>query len=115
MRFVTLAQLAEWTADGDFVAVGFPYESSRASGAGDPSLHELGQAIDLFILSTRVLSARYGEPDFPSAERPSPAGIVDDAVAAVVWDYDYYRLVLSLDSSDDPGPRKYRVCYRTMG
>jgi hypothetical protein len=114
MRIVTLAELAEWAADGDFVAVGFPYESSRASGSGDPSLHELGPAIDLFILSAQVLSARHGEPDFPSAEQPSPSDITGAAVAAVVWDYDYYRLVLSLNSSDDLGQRRYRVCYGSI-
>jgi hypothetical protein len=97
VRLTSLSELADCDIDSPSVIV-FPFDSER-SAAPDPSRHPLSAGIELLLLSTAALSQRFGEPDFPSAAAPVPDRYLESSVAAVVWDFDYYQLVLDLSES----------------
>jgi len=111
MRITPLHEIADRSFDIERVAVVYPFNSPRATRAGDPSVHDLSSAIDLFLLATRVLSSRYGDPDFPSVD-PTPESWRGDALSVVVWDFDYYQLVLEVRLAADSDGRGYTVCVR---
>ena len=111
MRLTPLYEIANCSLDFERRAVVYPFDSARAARAGDPSVHDLSSAVDLFVLATQVLSTRYGNPDFPSGDT-TPEPWRGDAISVVVWDFDYYQLILEVRLAPDRERPGYMVCLR---
>lgn len=69
--------LEEWVA-------GLAAASDRAAGSA------------LLQRTADAIARRIGEPDLPALEEPVPDRYRAGSVEAVVWDFDYHRLVLGL-------------------
>jgi hypothetical protein len=111
MRVAALYEIGDCAVEVERLAVVYPFDSQRAARAGDPAVHDLSAAVDLFLLATRVLSSRHGEPDFPSSD-PTPEVWRADAISVVVWDFDYYQLILELRPAPASVAPGYMVCLR---
>ncbi len=96
------------------MAVVYPFNSARSARSGDPSTHELRAALDLFVLTVQQLSVRFGSPDFPSSQRVTPGEVRESSFGVVVWDFDYYKLVVDLCRCGDEPSELYQVQIRRI-
>jgi hypothetical protein len=68
--------------------------------AGLAAASDLAAGSALLERTAEAIARRIGERDFPALEEPVPDRYRAGSVEAVVWDFDYYRLVLGLIEVD---------------
>lgn len=115
MRVVPINEMVERIAHAAPCALLFPFDSPRAARSGDPAVHMLRDAQELFVLALLRLTARLGEPDFPSPDEPTPRDISGSMLPFAAWDYDYHALVLEIVPIDGVGDAYSVQLRRTSG